>query len=177
VRGTLGFNGAGMCIGVLSDSFNSLGAAGADVTSGNLPGAGTPFPFSQPVGFAGSGDGSGGDEGRAMLQIVHDLAPGARLYFATAFGGINDFANNILALRGISPNPGAFGNVFPKCDIIIDDVFYFVETGLHDGQLAPSTLQHRAAHTGREHGRCRRWHVLLFRRQFRQYDAGQAFDG
>ena len=139
VRGTLGFNGAGMCIGVLSDSFNSLGAAGADVTNGNLPGAGTPFPFSQPVGLAGSGDAAGSDEGRAMLQIVHDLAPGARLYFATAFNGINDFANNILALRGISPNPGAFGNVFPKCDIIIDDVFYFVETGLHDGQLAPST--------------------------------------
>ena len=140
VRTTFGYNGAGMCIGVLSDSFNSLGAAAADITNGNLPGTGTPFPFSQSVGLAGSGDAAGSDEGRAMLQIVHDLAPGARLYFATAFGGINDFANNILALRGISPNPGAHGNVFPKCDVIVDDVFYFVETGLHDGQLAPSTF-------------------------------------
>ena len=139
VRGTLGFNGAGMCIGVLSDSFNSLGAAGTDVTNGDLPGARNPVPLLEPVGFAGSGDGAGGDEGRAMLQIVHDLAPGARLYFATAFNGVNDFANNILALRGISPNPGAFGNVFPKCDVIVDDVFYYTESGLHDGQLAPST--------------------------------------
>jgi hypothetical protein len=142
VRNSLGFNGAGMCIGVLSDSFNRLGTAPTDVTNGDLPGAGTPYAFSQPVGLAGSGDNlaaSNIDEGRAMLQILHDLAPGARLYFATAFNSMADFANNIRALRGISPNPGGFGNVFPKCDIIVDDVFYFVETGLHDGQPGPST--------------------------------------
>lgn len=140
VRNTLQFNGAGMCIGVLSDSFNSLGAAPTDVTNGDLPGSGTPFAFSQPVGLAGSGDiADGDDEGRAMLQILHDLAPGARLYFATAFNSMADFANNIRALRGISSNPGGFGNVFPKCDIVVDDVFYYVESGLHDGQPAPSS--------------------------------------
>ena len=140
VRTSLGFNGAGMCIGVLSDSFNALGAAGTDVTNGDLPGTGTPFAFSQPVGLAGSGDITGAsDEGRAMLQILHDLAPGARLYFATAFNSMADFANNIRALRGISPNAGGFGNVFPKCDVIVDDVFYYVESGLHDGQPGPSS--------------------------------------
>lgn len=143
VRTTLGNNGAGICIGVLSDSYNARAGnpAATDVANGDLPGLGTPFPFSQPVGFAGSGDSpSGGDEGRAMLQIVHDLAPGARLYFATAFNGLLDFANNIRALRGIAAAPGGFGNVFPKCDIIVDDVFYFVESGLHDGQPAPSNF-------------------------------------
>ena len=140
VRNTLQFNGAGMCIGVISDSFNSLGAAPTDVTNGDLPGNATPFPFSKPVGLAGSGDITGAsDEGRAMIQIVHDLAPAARIYFATAFNSMADFANNIRALRGISPNPGGFGNVFPKCDIIVDDIFYFVESGLHDGQPGPST--------------------------------------
>jgi hypothetical protein len=139
VRSTFGFNGAGMCIGVLSDSLNALGAVPTDIANGNLPGTGSPFAFSQPVALAGSGDADGSDEGRAMLQILHDLAPGARLYFATAFNSMGDFANNIRALRGIAKNPGGFGNVFPKCDIIVDDVFYFIESGLHDGQPGPST--------------------------------------
>lgn len=139
VRSQLGVNGGGICVGVISDSFNSLGAAGADVANGDLPGPANPNGHLAPVGLAGSGDYAGGsDEGRAMLQIVHDLAPGARLYFATAFGSIADFANNIRALRGIAANPGTFGNVSPKCDILVDDVYYFVETGLHDGQSAPS---------------------------------------
>ena len=140
VRSTFGFNGAGTCVGVISDSFNNLGAAATDVSLGDLPGVGTPFPYSNPVGLAGSGDLSSGgsDEGRAMIQIVHDLVPGARIYFATAFNSLPDFANNIRALRGIAAAPGPFGNVTPKCDIIVDDIFYFVETGLHDGQPAPS---------------------------------------
>ncbi len=123
-RGLYGVNGTGLKIGVLSDSFNNLGAAGTDVANGDLPGPGNPNGFTTPVQFAGSGDlaGGGGDEGRAMLQIVHDLAPGAQLYFATAFNSIEDFASNITALRAAG------------CDIIIDDVFYFVESGLHKGQ-------------------------------------------
>lgn len=123
-RGLYGVNGTGLKIGVLSDSFNNLGAAGTDVTNGDLPGPGNPNGFTTPVQFAGSGDlaGGGSDEGRAMLQIVHDLAPGAQLYFATAFNDIADFASNITALRAAG------------CDIIIDDVFYFVESGLHKGQ-------------------------------------------
>ena len=59
-----------------------------------------------------------------MLEIVHDLAPGAQLFFATAFGSINGFAQNIRNLRAAG------------CDIIIDDVFYFVETPFEDGQPA-----------------------------------------
>ena len=123
-RGTFGVNGAGLKIGVLSDSFNNLNAAAADVAAGDLPGPGNPNGFLLPVQLVGSGDmpSGGSDEGRAMLQIVHDVAPGAQLYYATAFNSITDFANNILALQAAG------------CDIIIDDIFYFVETGLHKGQ-------------------------------------------
>jgi hypothetical protein len=45
------------------------------------------------------GQAGSGDEGSAMLEIVHDLAPGAQLMFATAFGSQASFAANILALR------------------------------------------------------------------------------
>jgi hypothetical protein len=61
-----------------------------------------------------------------MLEIIHDLAPGAQLYFATAFISPAQFAQNIRDLRTAG------------CDIIVDDVFYFNETPFQDGQLAAS---------------------------------------
>jgi hypothetical protein len=137
-RTAFNVDGAGLKIGILSDSFNTLNGLANDVLSGDLPGPGNPNGFTTPVRFAGSGDLrnlSGTDEGRAMAQIIHSVAPGAQLFFATASNSIEDFANNILALRGISPDPGSFGNVPDGgCDIIVDDIFYLVETGLHDGQ-------------------------------------------
>jgi hypothetical protein len=59
-----------------------------------------------------------------MLEIVHDLAPGATLLFATAFGGQASFASNVLALR----NAGA--------DVIVDDVGYFAEAVFQDDDVA-----------------------------------------
>ena len=79
--------------------------------SGNL-GAVTILP-----GQAGSGD-----EGTAMLEIIHDLAPGAQLFFATAYATPAQFAQNIRGLRTAG------------CDIIVDDFLYFVETPFQDGQ-------------------------------------------
>jgi hypothetical protein len=55
------------------------------------------------------------DEGRAMLQIVHAVAPGASLAFYTADNSEADFANGITALA----NAGA--------KVIADDVGYFDE--------------------------------------------------
>ena len=49
-----------------------------------------------------------------MMEIIHDLAPGAQLFFATAFNGSASFADNIRTLRFV------YG-----CDIIVDDVAYF----------------------------------------------------
>ncbi len=107
-RSTYGLNGTGVKIGVLSNGVTSLAASQA---LGDL-GAVTVLP-----GQAGNGD-----EGTAMLEIIHDLAPGAQLYFATAFSSIASFAQNIRALRALG------------CDIIVDDVSYYVETPFQDGQ-------------------------------------------
>ena len=58
------------------------------------------------------GQAGSGDEGTAMLEIIHDLAPGAQLYFATGTTSLAMFAQNILDLRAAG------------CDIIVDDVQY-----------------------------------------------------
>jgi hypothetical protein len=113
-RSTFAVTGAGITIGVLSDGVDSLARAQA---SGDLPAGVRVLP-----GQAGAGD-----EGTAMLEIVHDLAPGAELIFATGFSGIESFADNIRALRAAG------------ADIIVDDIGYFVESPFQLGQ-APTVI-------------------------------------
>src|SRR5262245_23709913 len=126
-RRFLGFNGAGQRVGVLSDSFNVSGdgSYAADVASGDLPGPGNPNGFTTPVTVVQ--EGSGADEGRAMLQIVHDVAPGASLAFATAGLSQAQFANNITALRTTA---GA--------TVLVDDIFFLDEPMFQDGVVAQS---------------------------------------
>jgi hypothetical protein len=78
-RATFGVDGTGVTVGVLSNSFNCLGGAVADVASDDL----SPVTVIQELPNCSGGT----DEGRAMLQLVHDVAPGASLAFATAFIG------------------------------------------------------------------------------------------
>ena len=107
-----GHTGVGTKVCVLSDGVDSLAARKA---SGDLPAGVTVLP-----GQAGSGD-----EGTAMLEIVHDMAPGASLAFASAFASAAQFATNILNLRNSL-----------ACDIIVDDVSYFNEGAFQDGPIA-----------------------------------------
>ena len=109
--------GAGVTIGALSDSFNFLGGAAANVASGDLPAAGV-----RVLTDAGSSD-----EGRAMCQLIYDLAPGSPLVFSTANGGEGAFAQHIRDLA----NP-TVGN----CKVIVDDVRYFEEPFFQDGVIA-----------------------------------------
>ena len=134
-RQTFGVDGTGSTVGILSDSFNTDEAAptdaGDDVASGDLPGAGNPCGRAGPVAvledFNYQGD---ADEGRAMAQIVHDLAPGAKLAFATAFTGELAFATNIERLAKPIAQGGA------AADVIVDDVIYFDEPFFQDGPIA-----------------------------------------
>ncbi len=70
------------------------------------------------------------DEGRAMLQIVHDVAPGASLAFYTAENSEADFANGIGQLAASVESGGAGAKV------IADDVGYFDEPFYQDGIVA-----------------------------------------
>jgi hypothetical protein len=111
-RSTFGVNGTGVKIGVLSNGVVNLAASQA---RGDLG------PVTVLPGQTGTGD-----EGTAMLEIIHDLAPGAQLFFATAFTSITSFAQNIRDLRTAG------------CDIIVDDVFYFAESKFQDGAPGPT---------------------------------------
>jgi hypothetical protein len=120
-----GYSGNGITVGVLSDSYDASTSefttirAVNDIASGDL--RMPKFVIDLPVATGNT------DEGRAMMQIVQDVAPGADLCFATAFSGEAAFAANIRTLR---TNPSC------NADIIVDDVFYFDEPFFSDGQVA-----------------------------------------
>jgi hypothetical protein len=109
-RAAFAVDGTGIRIGVLSDSVDHLATVQA---SGDLP----------SVTVLDDAPGNSG-EGTAMLEIVHDLAPGADLYFATAWNGVAPFAQNIRDLRTAG------------CDVIVDDVGYLGEPVFQDGPIA-----------------------------------------
>jgi hypothetical protein len=140
--------GAGVTVGVLSDSFNCyavyaqpnsgvsasgqegyapngfLADAKEDESTGDLPasvkvleeapcldyGAPTQLPFT--------------DEGRAMFQLVYDVAPKSSFAFYTAEDSEADFANGIGALAAAGATVEA------------DDIGYFDEPFFQDGIVA-----------------------------------------
>lgn len=111
-------DGASVSVGVLADSFDCIGGGHAqDVATGDLP---------ADVAILDDTNRSVcSDEGRALAQIVHDVAPRARLGFHTAFNGQPDFAD------GIEELARDFG-----ADVIVDDVLYFDEPFFQDGPVA-----------------------------------------
>lgn len=115
-RATFGATGAGVKVGVLSDSYNCLGGAAGGVASGDL----SPVTVIQEIDDCTGAT----DEGRALLEIVRDVAPGAGLAFASAFISPASFAQNILALRASGAR------------VIVDDIFYFDEPMFQDGVIA-----------------------------------------
>jgi subtilisin family serine protease len=131
VRRDFGLTGAGVKIGVLSDSVDcrhtpltddpeaTFTTATQDVRNNDLPVVQVlkelPEPDCSEVGT---------DEGRAILQLLHDVAPASRLAFHTASVSETDFAAGIKRLA----DAGA--------QIIVDDVIYFAEPMFQDGVIA-----------------------------------------
>lgn len=121
-RANFGVTGAGVKVGVLSDSVDYMTNLQA---TGDLPTNIIVLPGQSGITTNSTG------EGTAMLEVVNNLAPGAQLYFATAYNSElssaqneTNFAENILALRSNG------------CSIIVDDVTYGDESPFQDGIIA-----------------------------------------
>jgi hypothetical protein len=124
-------NGEGIKVGVLSDSYNTLlgDPASDDVIKGDLPGPANPDNLTPVDVLQDYPFGTRSDEGRAMLQIVHDVAPGAELAFRTGFLGATDFAAGIIELQEAG------------CNVIVDDITYISEPFFRDGVVAQAVDQ------------------------------------
>jgi hypothetical protein len=152
VRTSNALDGSGVTVGVISDSYNCYpvyaansvpadGNAGyanngfnttaaGDMASGDLPSSvnviedATCLNYGPPINLPF------GDEGRAIMQIIHDVAPGAGLAFYTAENSEADFANGIVKLAASVASGGGGAKV------IVDDVGYPDEPFFQDGIVA-----------------------------------------
>ncbi|MEN6341880.1 MAG: S8 family serine peptidase [Methanospirillum sp.] len=110
LRNATGLSGAGIKVGVISDGVDHWSSARA---SGDLP-----------ADLAVLRNDVGGDEGTAMLEIVHDIAPNASLAFHDCGWNVLEFNQAIDAL------------VDDGCRIIVDDIGWIDEPFFEDGVVA-----------------------------------------
>ncbi|HEV7732983.1 MAG TPA: S8 family serine peptidase, partial [Candidatus Binatia bacterium] len=113
VRQLSGLDGSGVRVGVISDGIDGLAAAQA---TGDLPAVMVP---PDPRCTLGSGN-----EGTALLEIVHDLAPGADLMFSSGIASTLTFVQAVECL------------VAAGAKIIVDDLGFSSEPYFEDGVVA-----------------------------------------
>lgn len=104
-----GLDGAGITIGAISDGINNLAASQA---LGDLPAT---------VTVPATCGSAGGDEGTAMLEIIHDMVPASGLQFCATGGGVLAHVNaqNSLVAGGV--------------DIIAEDIPFDSEPAFQQG--------------------------------------------
>lgn len=122
-----GVGGSGVVVGVISNSFAMSASAATtpadDVRAGVLPGPGNPCGYEQPVRVLYDSKTPATDEGRAMVQLVHQIAPGASLLFATSGTDEMTFAQAMKDLAAAGAT------------VIVDDVMQFDDPVFQNGPL------------------------------------------
>ncbi|MCC5653982.1 S8 family serine peptidase [Nostoc sp. XA013] len=113
LRDRYGLDGTGITIGVVSDSFATAKTFDAsnnqDTYATNIADGYLPSNVNVLKDYAKTGT---TDEGRALLQIIHAVAPGANLAFHTSLNTTDSFGQGIQALAAAG------------ADIIVDDWGY-----------------------------------------------------
>ncbi|TAK66645.1 MAG: hypothetical protein EPO22_03645 [Dehalococcoidia bacterium] len=124
LRSAMGVDGTGVRIGVISDGAEGLSTAQG---SGDLGAVDTATCNRSPSSTSPTASGAGA-EGTAMSEIIHDVAPGAQIYFG--YFGMN--------VGGTSLNfNNAVNCLAANTDIVVDDISWF-NTGPNDGTSSVS---------------------------------------
>jgi hypothetical protein len=164
-----GVDGTGVTVGIISDSFNQLSGPlttwADDVAAGALPGATNPCGYTTDVVVYQDGSDLGAgtsDEGRAMAQLVHGVAPGAKLLFSTAGATEASFADNIRALQGLGadiivddyriPTEPFFqeGVVSAAVRDVVDDGVLYLSAAQNEGSLGAKSTPEKTRHNENE---------------------------
>ncbi|WP_121355571.1 S8 family serine peptidase [Flavisolibacter nicotianae] len=117
VRSRFGIEGNGVTVGILSDSYDTRGGAENDRQQGDVP---------SDLVVAREFPGLRSDEGRAMAQVVYDVAPQAKQVFRTGCISPLDLAQGIQQIA-LPPY---------NCKVIVDDITYITEPFMRDGFVA-----------------------------------------
>lgn len=120
-RESFGVDGTGVTIGIISSSFATAPGTATtleqDIALGVLPGPGNPCGYETPVEVVFDvAPGTGTDEGRAMAQLIHGIAPGARLLFASSDTPPGQPADPRIVFAAVEALADA------GADIIVDDI-------------------------------------------------------
>lgn len=131
-RQKYGVDGKGIRIGVLSDSVADK-TGKYRIFDGFILGSPSQAKKELPIKIrvVDLGNGSGEDEGSAMMELINDIAPGADLSFAAAEYEYSAFANNIPKLWN---DPG-----YP-CQILVDDISFLNEPIYQHGPIALAAM-------------------------------------
>lgn len=120
----LGLDGRGIKVGVISDGIDGLcDAAAAQELPSNVEAMGTCNDANPCLCLDG-------DEGTAMLEIVHDMAPGATLGFGAGLSSSLAFIDRVERLT----------KEF-QADVIVDDIGFFLEPYFEDGPIAQAVRE------------------------------------
>lgn len=113
-----GLSGAGIKVGVISNSFDCRDGASAS--------RGIDIPLNASAideGPCSQLSSLESDEGRAMMEIIYDIAPSSEMIFSTGYGGVGSHISSIdkLIAQGVN--------------LIVDDVNHYTEPWFQKGEL------------------------------------------
>ena len=134
-RQLFNIDGTGVKVGIISTSFNAKNKLSDDIVSGELPGENNPDKRNAPVQILkdiGQDSSFADDEGRALAQIIHDIAPGSELFFHTFIGGEG---KNPIDTNDSSYAEAVNSLVDSGVDVIVDDAQFYT-TIFQDGKAS-----------------------------------------
>ncbi|MEM7807374.1 MAG: hypothetical protein AAF561_04620 [Planctomycetota bacterium] len=115
-----GSDGTGIDYGILSDTIDQVGGGiAASQATGDLPPSSRITILDDNIGGS-----TPSDEGRAMAELMFDIAPGADILYHTAFRGQANFASGITDLAAAG------------ADVIVDDITYLSQAAFQDDIVA-----------------------------------------